>query len=99
MRDERGGVERLERAELLARLGRRREAIQWLTGLAEHSVYDMAYLPDVLWRRAELLAGLGKRAAAARDYRRFAELWTDCDPELRPFAEAARQRAGTLSPD
>ncbi|MGQ0702928.1 MAG: BTAD domain-containing putative transcriptional regulator [Gemmatimonadales bacterium] len=89
-------VERFERAELLASLGRHREALGWLASFGEHSVYDVAYLPEALLRQAELHAHLGERAAASGRYQRFLALWERCDPELTPLVVEVKRRLQEL---
>ena len=39
---------------------------------------------------------LGNLAEARREYELFARDWQDCDPELRPLLEEARQALGRL---
>jgi hypothetical protein len=41
---------------------------------------------------AQIYERRGDRAKAAEHYGQFIELWKDCDPELRPLVESARQR-------
>jgi tetratricopeptide (TPR) repeat protein/TolB-like protein len=55
---------------------------------------DAFELPRALIRLAELYEARNDPARAASHYLRFAELWNEADPELRPRAEAARRRAG-----
>jgi tetratricopeptide (TPR) repeat protein len=68
--------------------------------LAAHDIrrthLDAFELPNALLRLASLHDARNERTSAARLYLRFAELWSDADPELRPRAEAARRRAGEL---
>ena len=45
---------------------------------------------------AEAYEGVGDRDAAADNYARFAELWSDADPELLSEVARARQRATEL---
>ncbi len=58
--------------------------------------YDAVLMPKVLERLAQLHEAAGHAAEAARYYTRFADLWADADPELRPRADAARRRARAL---
>ena len=61
--------------------------------------------PDALARKLE---GLGvdrfvtynyahKPGMAAEQYERFLELWKDCDEELRPLVDEARQKLNLLT--
>jgi DNA-binding SARP family transcriptional activator/tetratricopeptide (TPR) repeat protein len=89
-------LERLLRAEVHRALGQREEALRWYATFPDASGYDFAFLPFTYLRRAELLDAAGDRVAAARYYARFATLWRDCDPELRPLVLRAEARAAAL---
>ncbi|HKG92306.1 MAG TPA: BTAD domain-containing putative transcriptional regulator [Gemmatimonadaceae bacterium] len=89
-------AERFLRAEALREAGREREALGWYAGFGEHAVHDLPYLGPSLLRRAELHERLGEPERAAEHYERFAALWRDCDPELRPLVERARGRLAAL---
>jgi tetratricopeptide (TPR) repeat protein len=80
--------ERFARAELLYELGREEEAIPWYRVYA----YDLLYTAPARLRLAQIYERRGDRAKAAEHYGQFIELWKDCDPELRPLVESARQR-------
>ena len=86
------GHPRFIRAELLRMAGRDREALRWYRSVAEHFDKSIVYAAPVHLRTAEILDRLGRRDEAARHYRRFVELWRDCDPALRPLVEQARRR-------
>jgi tetratricopeptide (TPR) repeat protein len=89
--------ERFTRAELLYELGRYPEALRWFDHLVESSVFEFVYLPlSQLWR-AEIHNRLGDSKNAAASYRAFIDLWKDCDPELQPMVDLARQRLGGLA--
>jgi tetratricopeptide (TPR) repeat protein len=64
---------------------------------------DRIWVDDELAPIHEWLAGYyeerGDRAAAARHYARFIELWQDADPELQPRVADARRRLDRLRPD
>jgi len=49
-----------------------------------------------LWR-AEIRSRLGDSKNAAASYKAFIDLWGDCDPELAPMVELARQRLEGLA--
>ena len=84
--------ERFTRAQLLLELGRHREALSWFEHLVEASVFDFLYLPmSHLWQ-GEIYRQLGESTKAADHYASFIELWKDCDPELRPMVDIAKQR-------
>jgi DNA-binding SARP family transcriptional activator/tetratricopeptide (TPR) repeat protein/TolB-like protein len=91
-----GSAERFARAVALARLGRAEEALGWFAGFAEHAPHDLAYLGPSLYARAELSEQLGRIDDAIALYGRFAALWRDCDPELRPRVLEAHQRMERL---
>ena len=85
-------AERFLRAEALHALGRDEEAARYYGGLSEGR-FDIAFLAPAQMRLAEIAERAGDRRAAALHYARAAQLWQDCDPELRPVAERARRKA------
>jgi tetratricopeptide (TPR) repeat protein len=78
------------RAELLYTLGRDGEALQTYRDIADQLFHSGA--PAHL-RLAEIYDRQGERQKAREHYARFAELWKDADPALRPLVEEARRRA------
>ena len=46
---------------------------------------------------AEIYERRGQLDQAARHYARFVEIWSDCDPELRPLVDRAKQRLSELN--
>jgi serine/threonine protein kinase/tetratricopeptide (TPR) repeat protein len=84
--------ERFARAEVLYELGRYPEALRWFDHLVESSVFEFVYLPLSQFWRAEIRNRLGDSKNAAASYRAFIDLWKDCDPELQPMVDLARQR-------
>jgi hypothetical protein len=73
------------------------EAIRWYGSLRSDLDHPAAvFVAPGRLRRAELLEGQGRRSEAAREYRRFAALWRDAEPALRPAVERALRRAATL---
>lgn len=85
------------RAELLARLGRDREALRWLQTAFHGAPDEFVYHAPVHQRLAEIYERLGDREQAARHYGRFIELWKECDAPLRPAVEAAQARLKQLT--
>ncbi len=81
--------EQITRAELLDGLGRQGEALRAYQAIADQLFHAGA--PAHL-RMARIYERQGERQKAAAHYARFAELWKDCDPELRPLVEDARRR-------
>ncbi|HEX8453817.1 MAG TPA: BTAD domain-containing putative transcriptional regulator [Longimicrobium sp.] len=92
------GHPRFLRAELLRMAGRHREALAWYGAVTEHFDKSIVYAAPVHLRTAEILDRLGRPAEAAAHYRRFVELWRECDPVLRPRVERARRRLQRLQP-
>jgi tetratricopeptide (TPR) repeat protein len=92
------GHPRFLRAELLRMAGRHREALAWYGSVTEHFDKSIVYAAPVHLRTAEILDRLGRPAEAAAHYRRFVELWAECDPVLRPRVERARRRLQRLQP-
>jgi tetratricopeptide (TPR) repeat protein len=89
--------ERYLRAELLATSGREEEALVWYNSFAGGSVYALAYLAPSHLKRAEIYERRGERERAAHHYRRFIELWSESDPELRPMVQQAERALARLS--
>jgi tetratricopeptide (TPR) repeat protein len=81
--------EQITRAELLDSLGRQGEALQAYQYIAGQLFHTGA--PAHL-RMARIYERQGERQKAAAHYARFAELWKDCDPELRASVAEARRR-------
>lgn len=90
-------VERFLRADVLAALGRKEEALSWLASVGRGSVSEVAFLGPVHLRRAEILDALGRADEAAENYEAFVELWRDADPEFQPLVDAARERLQQLA--
>jgi serine/threonine-protein kinase len=88
--------ERYVRALALDALGRGEEALGWYGSFAEHSPFGRVFLAPAHRRQAEIYEALGRPADAAAHYRRFVDLWRDCDPELRPLLADARRRLARL---
>ncbi len=89
--------ERYLRAGLLVAANRQQEALRWYSSFREASLYDLVYLAPSHLRRAEIYERLGEREKAALHYRRFVELWSDADPELRSMVEHAEAHLASLA--
>ncbi|MEP6730291.1 MAG: BTAD domain-containing putative transcriptional regulator [bacterium] len=89
--------ERYVRAELLHDLGRDDEALAWYRTFAENSPYDLVYLAPSIYREAQIYDARGQRAQAVERYKRFIELWKDCDPQLKSWTTDAKTRVARLS--
>jgi tetratricopeptide (TPR) repeat protein len=85
-------LERYLRGELLRELGREREALAWYAAAGQTQSDQLAYLAPAHLRQAEIFEKLGEKQKAAEHYRKFLQLWGECDPELRPMVEEARRR-------
>jgi tetratricopeptide (TPR) repeat protein len=89
--------ERFLLAELLTAHGRYDEAIGWLETAGKQSLPDLIYAAPAHLKLGEILEKLGRREEAAEHYRRFADLWSDCDPRLQPVRREAELRLGYLA--
>ncbi len=85
------GVAHLERARLLAALGRVDDALQLLSTLPEENGHDAAVLPAVALLRAQLLAWRGDRAGAHREGERLLRMWRDAEPTERGRLDLVRR--------
>jgi tetratricopeptide (TPR) repeat protein len=77
-------------------LGRDDEALRWYATQGQSTIPDLIYLAPAHLRQAEIHERRGDRAEAIADYRRFVELWSECDPELRPLVDDARRHLARL---
>ena len=82
--------ERYMRAEVLRAMGQNPDALRWYETVSKQSSFDVVYLAPSYLRRAEIYEQLGEKKKAIEHYRRFLELWKECDPELRPTFEKAQ---------
>lgn len=92
-----------ERGRALESAGRPDEARamyrRHLDGLAiSEALWNPSMTVDALLRLAALAEAAGDAAEAAASYARFAELWSDADPEFQPRVRRAREKATALSP-
>lgn len=85
------------RAEALAELGEDREALRWFGSLMQENHLNFMSQAPVHYAMAEIHERLGDLDQARYHYARFAEMWADCDPELRPLVDRALERIGEIS--
>ena len=92
-------LDRYVRAEVLYGAGRYEEALPWVESLSPAVNDDLIwpYMAPAQLRIAEIHERLANVGEAADHYRRFLELWRDCDPELRPIVERAALRLEDLT--
>ena len=81
--------DQVTRAELLHALGRGTEAIEVYRALADQ-LFNLG--APAHFRLAKIYRQHGDRAQSEAHYAKFAELWKDCDPELRPLVEEAQRQ-------
>jgi tetratricopeptide (TPR) repeat protein len=81
-------------AELLDALGRSEEALLWFEGIVAQLGSGLA--PSHR-RRGEILERLGRTEEALEHYRRFLDLWQNCDAELQPQFEEVKKRVEALA--
>jgi serine/threonine-protein kinase len=84
--------ERFLHAEALRVLGRDEEASSWYQAFGEHSPFARVYLAVAERRLGEIEQRRGRLEEAARHFERFARLWRDADPELKPHVADAEAR-------
>jgi DNA-binding SARP family transcriptional activator len=77
-------------ARSLIASGRAAEALAWLEGIGDGSVYDLALLAPAQLARARLLDAAGARAAARSADRNVRALYRDADTDWRALADTAR---------
>jgi tetratricopeptide (TPR) repeat protein len=80
------------RVELLQRLGRDREALDWLRYGFADTPTELAYLAPLHLQQGEIYERVGDRKKAAEHYERFTHLWQHCDPALQPSVREIRSR-------
>ncbi len=88
--------ERFLRAEFLRQLGDPPAALGWYHSMGENTLFDLIYLGPALLQAGMIHERLGDRKQAAASYRRLAELWARCDPELLAVREQAERRLSAL---
>jgi hypothetical protein len=75
-------------------LGRPEEALRWYQSV--HYYPESVRAGRSHLRQGEIHEQLGRREQAIEQYRRFVDLWRDCDPEFRPLVEQARAALSRL---
>ncbi|MBI3791394.1 MAG: hypothetical protein HY275_11025 [Gemmatimonadetes bacterium] len=86
-----GALGRLERARLLAAMGRHDEALTWLATVPEEHAHDAVMLPAMLLTQARAHAARGDRARARQAGERLLHLWRNAEPSELPRLELVRQ--------
>jgi DNA-binding SARP family transcriptional activator len=89
-------VDRLLHADLLAAVGRHADALRWYATLGTGAPQELPLIGFAALGMARTYEHAGDRAAAAREYRRVAELWREGDAPLKALADAAARRGGAL---
>ncbi|MFQ5605975.1 MAG: tol-pal system YbgF family protein [bacterium] len=91
-------LSRYVRAEILFTEGRYKEANDWYASLVDNNFvsWGFNYLGPSYLRRAECYEKLGDTDKAIEFYGRFVDLWQNCDPELRPMLDDAKQKRERL---
>ncbi len=89
-------LQRLRRGHLLEKQNQRPAARRWYASIPTGNGYDVQLIAPAVAHRARLAEGEGSHAEAAQLYERFAVLWADCEPELRPAVNEALRRAARL---
>jgi tetratricopeptide (TPR) repeat protein len=87
---------RFLRAEALASLGRRDEALRWLETSFQGSAPELVYLAPVHLRRAAIYEQRGDTARALEHYERFVRLWEEGDPPTQRAVRQARDGIARL---
>jgi tetratricopeptide (TPR) repeat protein len=88
--------ERFVLAGLFAVLGQSEEALRWYDTAGKQSLYDLVYLAPSNLKSAQICEQLGRTEEAMAHYRRFIDLWQDCDEEFRPQLEEAERALARL---
>lgn len=85
------------RAEVLQRVGRDREALDWAEFGFADTPAELAYLAPLHRLQGELNERLGDSERAGEHYQRFLRLWDRCDPSLEPLVAETRSRLTRLA--
>jgi len=86
---------RYAHAEMLFLLGRHEEAERWFLA-DEPFVSGEQYMAPRFRRLAQIAERRGDRGKAIEYYERFVDLWSECDPDLRPQVDEAKARLAAL---
>ena len=92
-------VARLLRTTALARVGREREALDWLDGLVhpESPLLQGALIAPAYRLEGEIYERLGEPNRAAQAYGRFIDLWAGGDQAAQEQVKAIRERMSALA--
>ena len=85
------------RAEVLHRIGRDREALDWVEFGFADTPAELAYLAPLHRLQGELNERLGDSQRAGEQYQRFLRLWDRCDPSLEPLVAETKSRLTRLA--
>jgi tetratricopeptide (TPR) repeat protein len=88
--------ERFLLAEALREKGELQEALLWYDLASIQSTWDVVYRAPCHLRRGQVYEVLGEPEQALEHYRRFVDLWSDCDLPLRPLVTEARSAIARL---
>ena len=88
-------AERHLRGEILFSLGRYDEASSWFESTS--CVGSMLFNAVRFYHQARCHEALGESEDAIVDYRKFLDLWRDCDPDQRRLVDDAQQRLSALT--
>lgn len=91
-------MDRLLHADLLAATGRYADALRWYATLGGGAPQELPFVGYAALGMARTYEREGDRVAAAREYRRVADLWRDADAPLKALAATATQRAAASDP-
>jgi tetratricopeptide (TPR) repeat protein len=80
------------RAELLRELGRDEEALRWFATFPDPALHDLMFVAPSHLRRAQIHERRGERELASRHYDRFAEWWSQAEPDGAAEVASARRR-------
>ena len=90
-------LDRLLRADLLAATGRPAEALLWYSTLGTGTPAELPLIGYAALGMARTHERMGDRPAAARQYRRVADLWRTADAALQSAVADANRRSDTLT--
>jgi tetratricopeptide (TPR) repeat protein len=85
------------RAEALQRVGRDREALDWLEFGFADTPAEAAYLAPLHRLQGELYERLGDSERAGENYQRFLRFWSHCDASLQPLVAETKARLTRLA--
>ena len=77
------------RAELLAEVGRDREALGWYDGFLDNLSNTSFFVPAAQLRTAQIYARMGERAEARARARKLVTMWKEPDSLWRPMLDRA----------